>query len=125
MGPKEGISAGYVLILPAMFAVGMSLIDTLDGMMMVWAYGWAMLHPARKLFFNLFLTVVSATIAIFVAIVEVLGCIQTELNITDSHFWDGMKDVNDNFEYIGYSIMGFFALSTLIAVVWFKCKHFC
>jgi high-affinity nickel permease len=49
MGPKEGISAGYVLILPAMFAVGMSLIDTLDGMMMVWAYGWAMIHPVRQI----------------------------------------------------------------------------
>ena len=46
------------------------------------SYGWAMLHPARKLFFNLFLTIVSATIAILVAVVEVLGCVEVELNGT-------------------------------------------
>jgi high-affinity nickel-transport protein len=44
--------------------------------MMLWAYGWAMLHPARKLFYNLFLTGVSAFIAIGVGVIEVLGCIQ-------------------------------------------------
>lgn len=112
-----------------MYCLFRSLIDTLDGMMMLWAYGWAMLHPARKLFFNLFLTVVSATIAILVAVVEVLGCVQVELNGTaryngtlNTTFWNGIADINNNFEYIGYSIMAFFAISTLTAVAWFKCK---
>ena len=88
-----------------------------------------MLHPARKLFFNLFLTVVSASIAILVAVVEVLGCVQVELNGTQRYngtlnttFWNGIADINNNFEYIGYSIMAFFAISTLTAVAWFKCK---
>ena len=52
-----------------LFAVGMSLIDTLDGLMMLWAYSWAQLDPARQIF-NLFLTCVSAFIALVVAAVE-------------------------------------------------------
>jgi hypothetical protein len=79
-----------------------------------------MVHPTRKLFFNLFLTLISAMIAILVAVVEVLGCVQQELNATGP-VWNGIADVNDHFEYVGYGIISFFALSTIVAILWFKC----
>jgi hypothetical protein len=43
----------------------------MDGMLMFWAYGWAALHPERKLAYNIFLTVLSAFIALAVGLVEV------------------------------------------------------
>ena len=43
MGPNSGVPAVYTLLLPFLFAAGMSLLDTLDGILMLWAYGWALL----------------------------------------------------------------------------------
>lgn len=116
MGGQQGVPAAVVMLLPLAFATGMSLVDTLDGMLMLWAYSWAMLHPARRLGFNLYLTSISALIALLVALVEVLGCLQTELGLQGG-LWDAVQVVNDHFEYVGYGIMSLFALSTLLAVV--------
>jgi hypothetical protein len=90
-----------VLLLPGLFAAGMSLIDTLDGIMMMYAYGWALVDPAQKIFFNLYLTLVSAAIAIIVSVVEVLGCVQSEVTKPKlgGPFWDTVGAINDNFEY--------------------------
>jgi high-affinity nickel-transport protein len=115
------IPAWAIMVLPCLFAAGMSLIDTLDGMMMMWAYSWAQLDPARRIFFNLFLTCVSAFIALVVAVVEILGLLQAQLDLTGSWFWDSIASINDNFEYVGYSILGFFAASCLVAAAAFKC----
>lgn len=64
-------------------------------------YGWALVDPAQKIFFNLYLTLVSAAIAIIVSVVEVLGCIQSEMTHPQptGPFWDAISAVNDNFEY--------------------------
>ena len=99
----------------------MSLIDTLDGVGMLWAYGWAMLDPERKSFVNLYLTVVSAVIALAVGLIEVLGCIQTQLQ-PSGWFWDAMAAVNAHFEYVGYSIIAFFLLSVAVAALVFRCR---
>ncbi|MFX6743503.1 hypothetical protein ABTH23_20635, partial [Acinetobacter baumannii] len=37
----NGLSIGTILVLPALFAAGMALIDTLDGVVMLGAYEWA------------------------------------------------------------------------------------
>lgn len=64
------------LLLPLLFAGAMALIDTADGMMMQWAYKFGLKDDGSRLLFNLYLTLVSATIALSVATVEVLGCLQ-------------------------------------------------
>ena len=48
---------------------------------MLYAYGWAMLHPTRKLFFNLFLTSVSALVALVVGAIEVLSLLEERLGL--------------------------------------------
>src|SRR3954469_14993709 len=45
-----------ILVLPVLFAAGMSLFDTADGVLMSRAYGWAFLKPVRKVFYNLAVT---------------------------------------------------------------------
>ena len=114
------VPAWAIMVLPCLFAAGMSLIDTLDGMMMLWAYSWAQLDPARRIFFNLFLTCVSAFIALVVAVVEILGLLQAQLRLKGL-WWDKVALMNDNFEYVGYSILGFFAASCLVAAVAYRC----
>ena len=120
MGTQKDLPAAAIMLLPCLFAAGMSLIDTLDGMMMLWAYSWAASDPLKKLYFNLFLTAVSAAIALVVAIIEVLGLIQSRLDL-HSDFWDSVLYISDHFEYVGYSILAFFALSCATAWILFKC----
>jgi len=116
LAPEEGVPVVCVLVLPLLFSVGMALIDTLDGLMMLWAYGWAVVDPARKIMFNLFLTASSALIAIFVGIVEVLGCLQEQFRPAGK-FWHFIRVINDNFQLVGYCILVFFALSSFVAVL--------
>jgi high-affinity nickel-transport protein len=58
-----GVPVYGVLCLPILFAAGMSLLDTLDGSLMRFAYGWALEHPARRLYYNLAVTGLSVVVA--------------------------------------------------------------
>ena len=55
-----------ILVLPVLFAAGMSLFDTADGVLMSRAYGWAFLKPVRKVFYNLAVTLLSVTVALVI-----------------------------------------------------------
>ena len=64
-----------ILVLPALFAAGMSLVDATDGILMLGAYGWAYIKPIRKLYYNLNITLVSVLIAFFIGGIEVLNIV--------------------------------------------------
>ena len=116
----SAIPSSYILVLPLLFASGMSLIDTIDGILMLYAYSWASVDRRRRIFFNLYLTTVSAFIAIVVAFTEILGLLSSEMGWIDGWFWGTVASINNHFEYVGYSILGFFALSMVVAAVSFK-----
>jgi hypothetical protein len=60
---SNAVFSGSLLIFPALFAAGMMLVDTTDGVLMLGAYGWAYRNPMRKLFYNLTITFVSVLMA--------------------------------------------------------------
>ena len=120
IGSKEGVPPTTIMILPMLFAGGMSLIYTIDGIMMLWTYSWAQLNPSRRIFFNLFLTVLSAVIAVIVAVIEILGRVQDGLELEENGFWGAIKNINDHFEIVGYSIIGLFAVSTVFAILYMR-----
>ena len=62
-----------ILVFPALFTAGMSLVDTTDSVLMLGAYGWAFLKPMRKLFYNLTITFVSVVVALLIGGIEALG----------------------------------------------------
>lgn len=68
-------------MLPVLFAAGMSLFDTADGVFMSRAYGWAFLKPIRKVFYNLTVTVLSVTVALVIGGVVLVGLIVERLGI--------------------------------------------
>lgn len=119
LGAKNGMPPAIILLLPLVFGSGMAFIDTANGMMMLWAYKFALMDPARRVFFNLFLTLASAQVALLVAVIEVLGCLQTELT-PGGPFWAAVATLNEHFEYLGYGIIGFFGISIMVAVLIFK-----
>jgi high-affinity nickel-transport protein len=62
-----------IMVFPALFTAGMTLIDTTDGMLMAGAYGWAFVKPRRKLAYNFAITLASILVAAGVGAVEAWG----------------------------------------------------
>jgi high-affinity nickel-transport protein len=119
----HGMNIWSILTFPLLFAAGMSLIDTTDGIMMLGAYGWAFVKPVRKLYYNLTITLVSAVVALVVGGIEGLGLIAGEFNLQGG-FWDGIGSLNDHFGLIGYSIIGIFVVSWLVSALVYRLNRF-
>ncbi|KTD52855.1 HoxN/HupN/NixA family nickel/cobalt transporter [Legionella quateirensis] len=115
----HGLSFWSVLIFPALFTAGMTLIDTTDSMLMVGAYGWAFMKPIRKLYYNLTITLVSVLVAFCLGTVEVLGLIANKIE-ANGFIWNLIKEINSHFDILGYVIIGIFMSSWIISVMTYK-----
>jgi high-affinity nickel-transport protein len=104
------MSIWSIMVFPALFAAGMSLIDTTDGVLMLGAYNWAFIKPIRKLYYNLVITGVSVVVALLIGSIEGLGLIGGELGL-GGRFWGGVGRLNDNFNGLGFVIIGVFVLA--------------
>jgi high-affinity nickel-transport protein len=121
----DGTSAATILVFPALFAAGMSLVDTTDGALMLGAYGWAFMKPLRKLYYNMTITAVSVVVALMVGGLETLNLIGDQLGLTDGGgFWGAIGAINDNFGILGYVIIGTFAASWIGSVAFYKFKGY-
>ena len=121
----NGASLAVVLAFPALFAAGMTLIDSTDGVLMLGAYGWAFMKPIRKLYYNLTITAVSVLVALVVGGLETLNLIGDELALTDGGgFWGAIGAINDNFGILGFAIIGVFLLSWIVSVAFYKFKGY-
>jgi high-affinity nickel-transport protein len=116
---RNGASFGTLLVFPALFTAGMSLIDTTDGVLMLGAYGWAFMKPIRKLYYNLTITAVSVVVAVLIGGIETLGLIGDSLKLQGS-FWQLIGILNDNFGVLGYIIIAIFAASWIASVVIYR-----
>lgn len=117
----DGVSAATVFVFPALFAAGMSLVDTTDGVLMLGAYGWAFMKPVRKLYYNITITAVSVIVALIVGGLETLNLIGDELGLTDDGgFWGAIGAINDNFGILGYIIIGVFLVAWIGSVLFYK-----
>jgi high-affinity nickel-transport protein len=105
-----------VLCLPVLFAAGMSLLDTIDGSFMNFAYGWAFSTPVRKVFYNITVTGLSVAVALIVGTIELLGLAAGELGLHGG-FWDAVSQIDIN--TLGYLIVGLFVATWAAALlVW-------
>ena len=68
-----GLPFYAILCLPILFAAGMSLLDTIDGSFMNFAYGWAFSKPVRKVYYNITITGLSVAVALFIGTIELVG----------------------------------------------------
>ena len=119
----NGASLTNLLVFPALFTAGMSLVDTTDGILMLGAYGWAFMKPIRKLYYNLTITAVSVVVAVLVGGIETLGLIGNTFKLEGS-FWDVIGSLNDNFGVLGYVIIGVFAASWFVSVVIYRARGY-
>ena len=112
----SNMSVWAIMVFPILFMSGMSLIDTLDGILMINVYGWAMVKPARKLFYNMAITLLSFCVALFIGSLEALSIISEKLGLNGS-FWAYINKINDNFDYMGFYIVGIFIFCWIIAIL--------
>jgi len=115
----NGVAFGTLMVFPALFTAGMSLIDTTDGVLMLGAYGWAFMKPIRKLYYNLTITAVSVIIAVLIGGIETLGLIGEAFKL-EGPFWHLVATLNDNFGMLGFVIIGVFAASWIASVLIYR-----
>ena len=109
-----------ILCLPILFAAGMSLLDTIDGSFMNFAYGWAFSKPVRKVFYNLTITGLSVAVALIIGTVELAGLLASQANLRGS-FWAWFENININL--LGFLIVGMFVLTWMVALAVWKFGH--
>ena len=90
-----------ILVLPVLFAAGMSLFDAVDGILMSRAYGWAFLQPVRKVYYNLTVTVLSVIVALVIGVIVLAGLVADRLGI-DSGPLAAIGSAN--LEFVGFMI---------------------
>ena len=121
----QGMTIWSILVFPALFTAGMTLVDTTDSVLMLGAYGWAFVKPIRKLYYNLTITATSVVVAVVVGGLETLNLIGDQLGLTDGGgFWGMIGALNDNFGEIGYLIIGIFVLAWLVSFVVYRLKRY-
>ena len=119
---SKGLSLWSILVFPVLFAAGMSLVDTTDNVLMLGAYGWAMINPVRKLYYNLTITAVSVLIAFCVAGVEILGLVAQRLHGRGA-FWDAVGALNGNLWVLGFGVIGLFVVAWVVSIALYKWRR--
>ena len=111
-----GLPLYAILCLPIIFAAGMTLLDTIDGAFMNFAYGWAFSKPVRKVFYNITITALSVAVALLIGVVELLAVLAEKLSLSGG-MWDVVAAVDLN--YVGYAIAALFVMTWAVALaVW-------
>jgi high-affinity nickel-transport protein len=115
--PSYHLSVLAVVALPLLFAAGMSLMDTTDGVVMVKAYDWAFKNPLRKVYYNMSTVALGVFVALGVGLVEYLQVFSTHAGLTGG-VWDWVKALN--FEFLGYFIIGSFVVLWLASMGYYR-----
>lgn len=113
---QQAISFIGILSLPILFASGMSLLDTLDGVVMKYAYNWAFFNPIRKIYYNITITAISVMAALVIGMIELLQILADKLDLHGT-FWAFISSIE--FDYLGYILVALFLITWLISsLIW-------
>lgn len=106
-----------ILVLPILFAAGMTLLDTIDGAFMNVAYGWAFANPMRKLYYNIVITALSVFVALVIGLIEVLSLVADRSGATSGPLaWVAAI----NLDSVGFVIVGVFVVTWVVALLIWK-----
>ena len=120
---SSGMSMWSIMVFPALFASGMALVDTLDNVLMVGAYGWAFSKPQRKLYYNMTITGTSVIVALFIGGLEALGLLSDAFSLQGG-LWDTVSNLSDHMGNVGFAIIGVFIGCWIISAVNYRWKKY-
>jgi high-affinity nickel-transport protein len=116
-GAASGLPWYAVVVLPLLFAAGMSLLDTADGCVMNVAYDWAFANPVRKVYYNLTVTGLSVAVALIIGTIELVGLLRDDLGLHDDVTgWIAGLDLSN----VGFAIVGLFIVVWLTALAYWR-----
>jgi high-affinity nickel-transport protein len=110
----QGLPWYAVLTLPLLFSGGLMLCDSVDGLFMNFAYGWAFARPVRKVYYNITITALSVAVAFLVGGVEISGLLSSELHL---HGWLGDYMASFDLNTAGYIVVGLFVVVWVTALL--------
>jgi len=117
----KGLSVWSILVFPALFTAGMSLIDAGNGVLMVGVYGWAFTDPVRKLTYNLTVTGISVIVAVAIGGIEAIGLVADKLGLAGGP-WDIVNAAAGEIGVFGYMIVALFVLTWLVSLLVYRLK---
>ena len=117
----KGLSLGAMAVFPVLFTAGMTLIDTIDGILMAGAYGWAFIKPVRKLYYNFTITFISVVVALLVGGIEATGVLKDHFNFSGG-LWNVIDAFNNNLGVLGFAIIGILLLCWLGSLIVYRAK---
>lgn len=110
----DGLPWYAVLTLPLLFAGGMTLLDTADGLFMNTAYAWAFSRPVRKVYYNIAMTALSVAVAFLIGGIEIAGLLSSELHV---HGWVFHAAASFDLNTAGYAVVGLFVVVWAAAIL--------
>jgi len=126
----KGTSLWLILVFPVLFTVGMCLLDTIDGALMMALYTSASRtgkdgHEERDevapLYYNTVLTTTTVVVALVIGTFQVLGMAGAILgDRATGGAWDGINAIGDHYEAIGGGICGLFVVAGVGSVLCYK-----
>ncbi|WP_107313204.1 HoxN/HupN/NixA family nickel/cobalt transporter [Burkholderia metallica] len=116
---SQGLPVYTVMLFPALFTAGMTLIDSTDNVLMIHAYGWAMDDPQRKLLYNASITFVSAAVALAIGGIEAAGLLADKLSLTGP-VRDALDALGERFGSIGYGIVALFLVCWIASILFHR-----
>ena len=116
-GAAAGLPWYAIMVLPLLFASGMSLLDTLDGLFMSVAYDWAFLNPVRKIYYNISITGLSIAVAFLIGSIELVSVLHDNIGLQDpvTNWISGI-----NLNNVGFVIVGLFVLTWVVALTYWR-----
>jgi len=119
----KGLAIWSILVFPALFTAGMALVDSLDSILMISAYGWAFVKPIRKLYYNMTITAVSVVVALLIGGIEALGLVGDQLQMRGPA-WAAIGSLNDNLGTLGFVIIGLFAFCWMVSLFVYRVNRY-
>ncbi len=116
-GAASGLPWYAIVALPLLFAAGMSLLDTVDGTFMNFAYHWAFASPVRKVYYNITITGLSVAVALIIGTIELVGVLHDDFHLVDPvTTWIARLNLNN----VGFLIVGLFVVVWAAAIGYWR-----
>jgi high-affinity nickel-transport protein len=114
---SQALPLAAVLVLPIVFAAGMSLMDSADGILMCGAYGWAFRNPLRKVFYNLTVTGLSVVVALLIGTIELVSIVTDRVLDLHSGPWGALQRLDS--QTVGLAVAAMFVVCWAVSAgVW-------